>query len=135
MPNDPDFTGSGWTFPLGVNSRGGMALSRHEKVVEESIRIILGTPLVERRMRPEFGCAIHDLVFANNDPTTHGLMRHYVQRALILWEPRIEVVDIRVGAPAYDVAQVLIEIDYVLRATNERRNLVYSFYIIPGEPD
>ncbi|MGH2353704.1 MAG: GPW/gp25 family protein [Chloroflexota bacterium] len=134
MADQPDFIGSGWTFPLGVNARGGIALSRSSRGIEDAMRIVLGTPIGERRMRPEFGCAIHDLTFATNDPTTHGLIRHHVQQALALWEPRIEVYDIRVGSASDDPAKVLIDIEYVLRATNERRNLVYPFYVIPGEP-
>src|SRR5215207_8390239 len=90
-----DFVGSGWGFPLRVNSRGGLDMSRGERDIEESIHIILSTPIGERRMRPEFGCGVHDLVFATNDPTTHGLIQHYVLEALTLWEPRIEVLDVR----------------------------------------
>jgi phage baseplate assembly protein W len=132
--NAPDFIGSGWTFPLRVNQRGGIALARREEAIEGAMRLILSTPLGERRMRPEFGCGIHDLTFAPNDPTTYGLIRYYVQEALLLWEPRIEVVGIRVGA-GDDPGEVRIEIGYVLRATNERRNLVYPFYTIPSEPE
>jgi phage baseplate assembly protein W len=141
MAEGPDFVGAGWSFPLRVNAKGGISLSRSDRGVEEAIRIILGTPIGERRMRPLFGCAIHDLTFASNDPSTHGLIRYHVQEALARWEPRINVVDIRVRGDdddptrLNDPSHVMIEIDYVLRATNERRNLVYPFYIIPGEPE
>jgi phage baseplate assembly protein W len=128
-----EFLGSGWSFPLQVNARGGIALSRGESDVEESMRIVLATPLGERRMRPQFGCAVHDLVFATNDPTTHGLIRHHVLEALTLWEPRIEVLDIHVRTDAAEPARVVTEIEYEVRATNQRRNLVYPFYLIPGE--
>ena len=128
-----DFLGSGWAFPLRVNSRGGIALARGEDDVEESIRIILSTPIGERRMRPEFGCGVHDLVFAINDPTTHGLIQHYVIEALTLWEPRIEVLAVNVASDPAEPARVMVEIGYALRATNQRRNLVYPFYLIPGE--
>jgi phage baseplate assembly protein W len=117
-----------------VNGRGGIALSRREKDVEEAIRIILSTPIGERRMRPRFGCGIHDLVFANNDPTTHGLIRHRVQEALALWEPRIEVSEILVRPDPDAPSHVFVDIRYRLRATNEHRNLVYPFYLSPGEP-
>ena len=114
---------------------GGISLSRRERGIEEDIRVILGTPVGERRMRPEFGCAIHDLTFASNDPTTHGLLRYHVQQALTRWEPRIVLVEVRVHADDDEPGRVTIEIDYVTRSTNERRNLVYPFYIIPGEPE
>ncbi len=133
MAERPDFVGSGWGFPLRVNSRGGIQLVRGERDIEEGIRLILSTPVGERRMRPMFGCAVHDLAFATNDPTTHGLIRHHVLEALALWEPRIEVQDVRVTVDPVEPSRVLTEIDYAVRSTNERRNLVYPFYLIPGE--
>ena len=131
-----DFIGSGWRFPLGPDARGGIAMSRGAQDVEESIQLILETPIGERRMRPRFGCGIHDLVFAPNNPATHGLMAYYVAEALALWEPRIELGQdgVRVEPDPLDRAHVLITISYTLRATNQRRNLVYPFYLIPGEP-
>jgi hypothetical protein len=128
-----DFIGSGWAFPTRINARGGIELARREQDVDESILIILSTPIGQRRMRPTFGCAIHDLAFSPNNPTTHGLIRHHVLEALELWEPRIEVLNVGVDADVDEPALMLIEIDYALRATNDRRNLVYPFYIIPGE--
>jgi len=128
-----EFLGAGWSFPLRTNARGGISLSRGESDVEESMRVILATPIGERRMRPTFGCAVHDLVFATNDPTTHGLIRHHVLEALTLWEPRIEVLDIQVSVDSAEPARVLTDIEYQVQSTNQRRNLVYPFYLIPGE--
>jgi uncharacterized protein len=132
-----DFIGSGWAFPLRVNARGGIALARREEDVQEAIRIILSTPIGERRMRPRFGCGVHDLTFATNDPATHGLIRYHVVQALTLWEPRIELGEnsVRVHVDPDDSARVLVEITYVLRSTNQQRNLVFPFYLIPGEPE
>lgn len=129
----PDFLGSGWAFPLRVNARGGIATSRGEDDVAESIRVILSTPRGERRMRTDFGCAVHDLAFATNDPTTHGMIGRYTEEALALWEPRIQVADVRVNVDPDDPSRVYVDISYDIRATNERRNLVYPFYLIPGE--
>jgi phage baseplate assembly protein W len=132
-----DFIGSGWAFPLRVTARGGIALARREEDVQESIRIILSTPIGERRMRPRFGCGVHDLTFATNDPATHGLIRYHVMQALTLWEPRIELAEdsVRVSVDPDEGARVLVEITYVLRSTNQQRNLVFPFYLIPGEPE
>jgi phage baseplate assembly protein W len=132
-----DFIGSGWAFPLRVNARGGMALARGAQDVDESIQIILSTPIGERRMRPRFGCGVHDLTFATNDPATHGLIRYHVLQALAMWEPRIEVREdgVRVSTDPAEPSRVLVDIDYTLRATNQRRNLVYPFYLIPGEQE
>ena len=127
-----DILGTGWSFPLKIDGRGGIALSQHENDIEESIRIIVGTAKGERRMRPNFGCEIHDLVFAPNNATTWGLAAHYVEDALGWWEPRIEVIDVETQIDSEDSARLLININYRIRATNDERNLVYPFYIIPG---
>ncbi len=76
-----DFLGAGWAFPVGVDARGRIALSRRERDIEEAIVMILLTPKGQRVMRPEFGCQIHDLLFAPNDATTAGLAAYYVEEA------------------------------------------------------
>ena len=133
MVGERDFIGTGLAFPMRINARGGIELARREQDVDESILIILSTPVGQRRMRPTFGCAMHDLAFSPNSPTTHGLIRHHVLEALALWEPRINVLNVEVYADREEPALMLIDIDYELRATNDRRNLVYPFYIIPSE--
>lgn len=127
------FLGGGWAFPLGVDGRGGIALATEEQAIERSIRVILSTAKGERRMRPNFGCGIHDLVFAPNDATMEGLISYHVTEALGWWEPRITVSRIEVERSPDDPAQVMVIVRYVIRATNDERNLVYPFYLIPGE--
>lgn len=127
--NAKHMLGMGWRFPLGVDSRGGLAVSQHEQDIEESIRIILVTGKGERRMRPDFGCAVNDLVFAPNNATTWGLVAHHVEEALGWWEPRIEVVDIDVRPDSSDTSCVLVTIAYRVKATRDERSLVYPFYL------
>lgn len=128
-----NFTGSGWDFPMGVDGRGGLALAAEDQAIRRGIFLILSTARGERRMRPQFGCAIHDLVFAPNDATTAGLIRYHVMEALGWWEPRITVTEVDVRSDPDDPAKVTIEISYVVKSTNDERNLVYPFYRIPGE--
>jgi phage baseplate assembly protein W len=125
--------GRGWSFPLHVGPRGGIALSSDEDDIEEAICLILMTAKGERRMRPEFGCGIHDLVFAPNNATTFGLIASRVRDALGWWEPRIEVEEVLVAPDERDPGRLFIEISYRVKATNDIRNLVYPFYRIPGE--
>jgi uncharacterized protein len=132
MGIEKDIQGTGWSFPLRINGRGGISLSQHENDIEESIRIILGTAKGERKMRPEFGCEIHDLVFSPDNETTWGLAAHYVEDALGWWEPRIEVTDIDVQPDPEDSSRLLINIYYLIKSTNDERNLVYPFYLVPG---
>jgi phage baseplate assembly protein W len=128
-----DFLGSGWAFPVGVDARGRIALARRERDVEEAIRMILLTPKGQRVMRPEFGCQIHDLIFAPNDATTAGLAAYYVEEALGMWEPRIRVLDVNATTDPDDNSRMLIEIRYEIKATHDQRALVFPFYRIPGE--
>jgi phage baseplate assembly protein W len=95
------------------------------------MRLILGTSPGERPMRPDFGCSIHDHVFAPADTTTIGMIAFEVRLALNRWEPRIEVLDVVVTADEEDTATLLIEIQYEIRGTNNPRNLVFPYYVIP----
>ena len=127
------FIGAGWGFPLHVDGSGGIALVRREQELEESIRLVLGTATGERPMRPEFGCAIHDYVFAPADATTAGRVAYEVRASLERWEPRIEVVDVDVTVDRSDASFLYIDITYAIRGTNDPRNLVFPFYVIPPE--
>ena len=128
-----DFLGRGWAFPVGVDHRGGIATVAGQTDIEQAIRIILETAPGERVMRPEFGCGLHNFVFAPNSPTTAGLVAYHVREALGRWEPRIEVEHIEVSPDPRKEAVLLIEIRYRIRSTNDVRNLVYPFYRIPEE--
>ncbi len=128
-----DFLGVGWAFPLGIDQRGRIALARHEQDIEQAIRMILLTPKGQRVMRPDFGCNIHELIFAPNDATTAGLAAYYVEDALRMWEPRIQVLGVTARADMADAARLLLEIEYEIKATHDRRALVFPFYRIPGE--
>jgi uncharacterized protein len=125
-----EILGTGWSFPLEIDSRGGMALSRSEGGIEEAIRVILGTARGERRMRPNFGCDIHTLVFAPNNATTWGMASHFVEEALKFWEPRIELLNVETRPDAKDQSRLHIAIKYRVKATNDARNLVYPLYLM-----
>src|SRR3954469_14883106 len=120
-----DFIGAGWTFPVRTDATGSIALVRGEREIAESIRLILGTAPGERPMRPEFGCAIHNLVFAPADAATAGQIAYEVRVSLEKWEPRITLTDVVVGFEAVEQGTLLIDIRYTLRDTNDPRNLVF----------
>ena len=136
--------GVGWHFPVRVDlrrpgepssvgrGRGGIALARYEDDIAQAIRIVLMTQPGERRMRPTFGCRIHELVFAPMNATTFGQMERYVEEALAFWEPRITVASIDVVPSTHD-GWVDIAIGYEVRATKDDRTLVYPFYLIGEE--
>jgi phage baseplate assembly protein W len=127
--NSRAFLGTGFRFPFQLNARGRFALARDEDRIEESIYLILGTRPGERLMQPAFGCAIHELLFASNTPSTQTLAVEHVRRALIAHEARIDVLDVRVETSDSEPSLLLMRVDYRIRATNAIGNLVYPFYI------
>ncbi len=127
-----EFLGRGWKFPVSVNSEGKITMSEYEEDIRESIWIILSTSKGERVMRPDFGCGINDFVFASIDSSTLALIESTVREALILWEPRIEVIDVKVSTDKIKEGKLIISIDYEVRRTNNQFNLVYPFYLTEG---
>jgi phage baseplate assembly protein W len=128
-----DFLGNGFSFPVRVNQRGGIQIARQEQDIAQAIIIILMTRKGERKMRPTFGCDIHELIFAPLDANTFGLAAYYVRDSLEMWEPRITVEDVVAFPDPEDTARMIINITYIIRATNDERNLVFPFYTIPEE--
>ncbi|HEX2040929.1 MAG TPA: GPW/gp25 family protein [Acidimicrobiales bacterium] len=128
-----EFVGAGWAFPLRTSATGGIATVAGNREIEEAIRLILGTSYGERPMRPEFGCGIHDFVFAPADATTAGRIAFEVRSSLERWEPRIDVLDVTVALDTEDASTLYIDITYQPKGTNDPRNLVFPFYVIPEE--
>lgn len=128
------FLGRGWAFPVQPEGGGELALVAHEEDIRQAIRIILGTGLGERVMHPDFGCGLRALAFEPLSTTTVALARHRVEQALILWEPRIDVLEVRAAPDASRPGLLLIDIGYRVRSTNTFYNLVYPFYMQEGRP-
>lgn len=128
-----DFIGAGWAFPLRVNSRGGIALVRRERELEEAMRLILATYPGERPMRPEFGSRVRDWVFRPTDHGNLGALEIEVRNSLVRWEPRVEICSVRCVVDPTDRTLVRIHIEYRPLDTNDRRNLVFPFYTIPED--
>jgi phage baseplate assembly protein W len=129
--DDKAFLGEGWAFPVELDDAGGVRTVRYEELIRQSVYLILKTDPGERVMRPDFGAGLQALVFEPLNHTTMALARHRVEQALILWEPRIDVMAVTVSAAATD-SRLDITIDYRVRATNTFYNLVYPFYLQEG---
>jgi uncharacterized protein len=128
-----EFVGRGIAFPLRIDATGGLAVVEREREVQEAIRLILATAQGERPMRPEFGCRIHDYIFASPDLATRGRIAYEVSESLRRWEPRINVHDVAVNPDPDERTTLYIDIAYSIRGTNDPRNLVFPFYTIPEE--
>ncbi|PPK67656.1 GPW/gp25 family protein [Actinokineospora auranticolor] len=128
-----DFVGAGWAFPLGVGPQGGIALVRREVELEQAMRLILATYPGERPMRPAFGSRIRDYVFRPVNLETAAELSQEVRDALLRWEPRVDVEGVGVEPDPDDSSLLYIDIRYVVKDTNDRRNLVFPFYTIPED--
>lgn len=107
-------------------------MSSQEQDIAEAVWIVLATSRGERMMRPDFGCGISDYVFAPNNATTRGAIAHQVQQALMRWEPRIDLADVRVENDPGQQNLLLIHIDYRIRSNNAFHNLVYPYFLDEG---
>ncbi len=127
-----EFLGVGWTYPVRTRVDGNIAMSQFEDDIREAILIILGTSKGERVMRADFGCGIHDLVFAPINTATITLVQNSVREALTVYEPRIELIKVEALSDRAEEGKLLVNIDYRVRSTNSRFNLVYPFYLKEG---
>jgi len=126
------FLGVGWAFPPCLAADGAVALVAFEEDIRQSILIILGTNPGERVMRPDFGAGLNAFQFEPISFTTMQRVKQRVQEALIDWEPRIDVETVRVTNDRSEPGKLVINIEYRVRATNTRANLVYPFYLEEG---
>jgi Bacteriophage baseplate protein W len=128
-----DFLGRGWAMPVQLDPRTGLVASvAYEEDIRQSILIILETAPGERVMRPSFGCGIHELVFTAVDSTAIQRIRSVVDEALRRCEARIEVLGVAVDEAATAEGQLLVEVEYRVRKTNQVGNLVFPFYFREG---
>jgi phage baseplate assembly protein W len=132
---DPEksFLGKGCAFPPGIEPSGKLSTAAFEEDIRQAIMIIIGTAPGERVMRPDFGAGLKELVFEPVNTTTLALVRHRVERALIDWEPRIDVEEVKVTTDPGEPNKLLIDVTYRIRVTNSVHNLVYPFYLLEGQ--
>lgn len=129
------FVGRGFGWPLAVDHTGSIRLSDGVPELDRAIEIVLMTAPGERLMRPQFGCRIWDLLFEPVTANLLGLISQAVRDALAQWEPRVVVEDVTPEPDVENPSLVRINISFRVRATNDRRNLVYPFYVIPHDAE
>lgn len=129
----PDLDTSEGLPGLGLSPRGGIALVDDLASVRQAILLLLSTIPGERAMRPEYGCQLYRLLFSPNDETTAGLAIHYVQQAIDLWEPRIEVLRLDAGQNTENPEQLTISLTYRVQATQQIDATLFSFNLSGGK--
>lgn len=131
--NENAFLGRGWSFPPSFDKNTEeVDMTEGTEDIEGSLRILLSTALGERVMQPKFGCNLNDMIFESLDTSLQTEMKNRVETALLYFEPRIDVRTIELITENEIDGKILISIDYVVRSTNSRSNLVFPFYISEG---
>jgi phage baseplate assembly protein W len=130
---DKAFLGAGWAFPPGLDAEGKIRLVSLEEDVRQAILIIIQTELGERVMRPDFGIGLRAFIFEPVNTTTMQLVKTRVEEALIDWEPRIDINELKVDTNKQERNTLEIDLLYTVRATNTQFNLVYPFFLLEGE--
>jgi phage baseplate assembly protein W len=124
MGSPKEYLGRGWAFPFSIDpARGGPALSEYETNIRQCVSLILSTRPGERQMLPEFGCRIHDLLFAPNTSTTASTIAHYVRSALARWEPRIKLTS--VSSEPQPNGTIKVQVEYTIRTTRSPQVVVH----------
>jgi phage baseplate assembly protein W len=132
--DEKSFLGKGWKFPLQTDrNTGRIAMISHESDIKEAVGIIIGTHKGERVMRPEFGAMVRDYVFEPDSDTMRESLGYELARQLTLQEPRIADVRVVCGQGRAAAGELIFEVSYTVRSTNNRYNMVYPFYTEEGE--
>lgn len=130
MANDSSFLGTGWSFPPSFSARGGeVQVVSGEDDIEQSLQILLSTQRSERVMQENFGCDLNEFLFGEISAGLIGRLRSFIEEAILHHETRIELNEIEISESGAEAGLLLISIDYTIRATNSRFNMVYPFYI------
>jgi uncharacterized protein len=127
------FLGRGWSFPPEFSdTSGGVFMTADEEDIHASLKILFGTSQGERFLHPKYGINMRDLLFEPINTTTNTLYKDRIKRAILIYEPRIDIASLELDTSGQFEGRVVLILDYVVRATNSRYNLVYPFNITDG---
>lgn len=124
-----DFLGKGWGFPPHFDKKtGGVIMTTDVEDINKSLHILLSTRLGERIMLPEYGCNLEELLFQPLDITLKTYIKDLIKTAILYHEPRIDAKKISLDSSQELEGIIQIEIEYLVRITNSRGNMVFPFY-------
>jgi phage baseplate assembly protein W len=130
MPRDPSFLGSGWSFPPSFSDGGAeVEMVSGAEDIHQSLQILLSTQLGERVMHEDYGCDLNHVLFEEIDQGLLNDINRIVSDAILYHEPRISLDKLDVSENADHPGLLLISIEYTIRSTNSRFNMVYPFYL------
>lgn len=125
------FLGTGWSFPPRFGS-GGVAMTSEEADIQASLQILFGTAPGERFLVPKYGLDMHELMFEPMSTTMRTLLTDRARTAILIYEPRIKLLNLQIDSPDANEGTLQILLEYEIRTTNSRFNLVFPFYKTDG---
>ena len=128
MSDAPSFLGRGWSFPPSFAS-GGVRMTEDEADIQASLRILFGTAPGERFLQPKYGLDMHELMFEPLSTTLRSVLKDRILTTVLVYEPRIRVLDLVIDDSRIFDGVLAIRLDYLIRSTNSRFNLVFPFYL------
>ena len=132
MELNNSFLGRGWSFPPVFDRNAGVQMLDGEADIQSSLQILLSTRIGERVMQPEYGCNTDNMLFEAMNTSFQTFMKNQIEKAILADEPRIDLKSVDLVTQNAVDGVILIVVDYVVRATNTRTNLVYPFYKTEG---
>jgi hypothetical protein len=132
---DNSFLGIGWSFPPEFHKHADaleLKMVAEEEDIAESLMILLSTRPGERIMQPDYGCELHTMVFETIDESTVTELKDIIERAVLFYEPRITLENIDVNTEDELEGRLKLQLNYTVRKTNTRSNIVYPFYYLEG---
>ena len=130
MTETMSFLGRGWSFPVTFTQGGkDLLMVNNEAVIEQSLEILLTTEASERLMHPYFGCELSQFVYEGMSSGLIGRIKNVVTNSIVLHEPRIDLIDVKITQDKTNRDLLLINMNYLVRTTNTRSNKVYPFYL------
>lgn len=127
--NNNSFLGKGWSFPPEFERGNEVThLVSDEEDIRQSLIILLSTSRGERFNR-QYGCNLNDFLHEEINPTTLQLMEEPIQRCVLLFEPRIELINVKFDTSHEEEGIILIDLEYRIRKMNVVSNLVYPYYL------
>lgn len=133
MKHKKTFLGIGWAFPPTFDKRiKSVEMVSEAEDIRQSLYILLSTKQGERIIRPEYGSDVQSMIFEPIDVNTKTYLKESIRRAVLHFEPRITLNEVVVNADEEEEGLLLITLNYIIRKTNTRTNMVYPYYIIEG---
>ncbi|RBQ14991.1 phage baseplate protein [Spongiactinospora rosea] len=123
------FLGTGWRFPILPDEAGRLGYATGEESIEHCLRALLLTGTGERVMRPDFGTRAQESVFAPGSVQNLRDLERSIADAVRAYEPRVELDAVRAEADPADESRVTVSVEYRIRRTNTKANLVFPFYL------